>query len=237
MNKFKHSAFGVLTAAVLLLASCGGGKPNYKVTLKSDTDSASYYFGYFNGKNFAAQGMDELNTDAIAKGWQDALKEVKLAESEEQVSTFMQKYFEAARVRSSEKAIKVGQEFLEANKKKEGVVTLPSGLQYKIIKEGTGSKPAKEDQVDVVYHGTLIDGTVFDSSKERGDTATFGVSQVVPGFSEALTLMSEGAVWEVYIPSELGYGENVRPGGAIKPNSVLLFEINMIKVKKEPVTE
>ncbi len=233
MNNCKQITFGILMSAVVLLASCGGGKPNYNVSLKNDTDSASYYFGYFNGKQLAAQGLDNINTDAVAKGWQDALKEVELAESEEQVGTFMQKYFMAAQTRANEKAIKAGQEFLEENKKKQGIVTLPSGVQYKIIKEGTGAKPSKEDMVDVVYHGTLTNGTVFDSSKERGDTATFGVGQVVPGFSEALTLMNEGSTWEVYIPAELGYGANVRPGGPIPPNSVLIFEIDMIKVNKQ----
>ena len=238
MNNIKHVTLGIFVTAAVLLTSCGGGKPNYKVSLKNDTDSASYYLGYLNGKQFATHGMDELSTDAIAKGWRDALNDVKLNESDEQVNMFMQTYFMSAQARATEKALKEGQDFLEANKKKQGVVTLPSGLQYKIIKDGTGIKPSKDDMADVVYHGTLIDGTVFDSAKEREDTASFGVGQVVPGFSEALTLMNEGSIWEVYIPSELGYGENVRPGGPIKPNSVLIFEINLVKVvPQEPEGE
>ena len=237
MHNSKHVAFGILVSATVLLASCGGGKPNYNVSLKNDTDSASYYFGYFYGKQAVSQGLDEINTDALAKGWQDAQKAVELKDSEEQVGMFMQSYFATAQTRASSKALKAGQDFLEENKKKSGVVTLPSGLQYKIIREGKGAKPSKEDQADLLYHGTLIDGTVFESSKERGDTVTFDVGNMVPGFTEALTLMSEGSIWEVYIPSELGYGENVRPGGPIKPNSVLIFEIDMVKVNKQEVIE
>ena len=232
-NKYLVSIFVV---ASILLASCGGGKPNYKVSLKNDVDSASYYFGYFNGKQLAAQGgLDDLNTDAIAKGWRDAQKNVELVETDEDVNMFMQKFFMNVQTRAQEKSRKEGQDFLEANKKKQGVVTLPSGLQYRIIEEGSGIKPTTEDVVDVVYHGTLIDGTVFDSSIERNDTASFEVNGVVAGFSEALTLMNEGSKWEVFIPSDLGYGEMGRYGSPIKPNSVLIFEIDLVKVIKAEV--
>ena len=232
MHNSKYAVFCILVSATILLASCGGGKPNYKVSLKNDTDSASYYFGYFNGKQYATQ-VGELNTDALAKGWRDAQNAVELKESEEEVGVFMQAFFATARTRASEKALKAGQDFLKENEKKQGVVTLPSGLQYKIIREGTGAKPTKEDVVDVVYHGSLIDGTVFQSTKESGDTISFDVSGTVPGFTEALTQMNEGSIWEVYIPSELGYGENVQPGGPIPPNSVLIFELDLVKVTKQ----
>ena len=233
MNKNKHIALGILMVAMFLVASCGGGKPNYKVSLKNDTDSISYYFGYFNGRQFASQGLDEINTDAVAKGWQDALKKVELDKSDEEVNMFFQKYFAAAQTRLLEKNLKEGQDFLEENKKKSGVVTLTSGLQYKIIQDGSGDKPTMEDMVDIVYKGTLIDGTEFDNSNKHGDTVTFPVGGVVPGFSEALTLMSEGSIWEVYIPSDLGYGSNPRPGGLIKPNSVLIFELNLVRIKQK----
>ena len=121
-----------------------------------------------------------------------------------------------------------GRDIPEANKKNTEAVSLPSGLRYKILREGKGPKPTMNDQVEVMYHGTLIDGTVFDSSKERGDTLTAPVNVLVPGFSEALTLMNEGSIWEVYIPPELGYGESSI--GVIKPNSVLIFEIDLLKV-------
>ena len=228
---YKHVIFSILASVSILLAtSCGGGKANYKVSLKNDHDSASYYFGYFQGKSLADQGLDEINTDAVAKGWRDALKGVEEEPNMDEVNMFMQQYFMTVQLRASEKGLKEGQDFLEANKKKSGVVTLPSGLQYKIIREGAGVKPTLDDMVDVVYHGTMIDGSVFDSAKERGDTATFDVGGVVAGFSEALTLMNEGSIWEVYIPSELGYGEN--GNYSIQPNTVLIFEIDLVKVIK-----
>ena len=231
MYKNKHVVFSILVSFAIFLASCGGGKPNYKVSLKTDTDSVSYYYGYFIGKQNAEQGLDQINTDALAKGWRDALNGVEIKESMEEVNMFMQRYFMNLQARTSEVTLKEGQDFLEANKKKPGVVTLPSGLQYKIIREGTGAKPGYDDMAELLYHGTLVDGTVFESSKERGDTVTFFVNGLVPGFSEALTLMTEGSIWEIYIPSELGYGE--RGGGQIKPNSVLIFEIDMVKVVKQ----
>ena len=232
MNNNKHITFGILMSAMLILASCGGGKPNYKASLKNDTDSASYYLGYSMGAQIASSDIDGFNIDAMAKGVQEAIKQGKEMDQAkmQEVQMFLNRYFTNLTARVNEKNLKQGQAFLEENKKKAGVVTLPSGLQYKIIQDGTGNKPAKEDMVDVVYHGTLVDGTVFDSSKDRGDTASFSINRVVPGFSEALTLMNEGSTWEVYIPAELGYGENVDPRGPIKSNSVLIFEINLVKV-------
>ena len=232
MNNNKHITFGILMSAMLILASCGGGKPNYKASLKNDTDSASYYLGYSMGAQIASSDIDGFNIDAMAKGVQEAIKQGKEMDQAkmQEVQMFLNRYFTNLTARVNEKNLKQGQAFLEENKKKAGVVTLPSGLQYKIIRDGTGNKPAKEDMVDVVYHGTLVDGTVFDSSKDRGDTASFSINRVVPGFSEALTLMNEGSIWEVYIPAELGYGENVDPRGPIKSNSVLIFEINLVKV-------
>ena len=234
----KHIFFSILVSAIILLSSCGGKTPNYKVRLKTDADSASYYIGYDIGVQIAYMDFDDFNTDAMARGALDAIKNGKLEEQEMRQEThkrqmYLNMFFMQMQARASEKNLKAGEDFLEANKKKSGVVTRPSGLQYKIIKDGTGIQPTLEDMVEVVYHGTLIDGTVFDSSKESGDTVNFPVSGVVQGFSEALILMNEGAIWEVYIPSDLGYGVNVRPGGPIKPNSVLIFEIELVKVIKD----
>jgi len=234
MNNNKHIAFGILMFATLLLASCGGGKPNYKVSLKNDVDSASYFLGYSVGTNFAQWNFEDVNINALAKGIQEAIKQGKEVDREKmmELQMFLEKFFTNLQNRASEKALKEGEKFLEENKKKSGVVTLPSGLQYKIIKDGEGIKPTGEDEVEVIYHGTLIDGTVFDSAKERGEPATLHLAHVVAGFREALTLMNEGSIWEVYIPSELGYGENVRPGGPIPANAVIIFEINLLKVNK-----
>jgi FKBP-type peptidyl-prolyl cis-trans isomerase len=226
-------------ASTVLLASCGGGKPNLKAPLKSDTDSASYHIGWYYGVNMAKSDFDDININALAKGWQDAVKDAKNLSDEEimgkmqEAQMYLNDFFQKLQARAGEKALKEGQDWLEANKKKQGVVTLPSGVQYRIIREGTGIKPERVDMVDVVYHGSLTDGTVFDSSKERSDTITFSVGGVVQGFSEALSLMNEGSIWEVYIPSELGYGANPPYGSSISPNSVLIFEIDMVKVKKQ----
>ena len=240
MKNSKHVAFSILvSAAIILLASCGGGKPNYKVSLKTDVDSASYFLGYYYGTSFAASDFEDVNLNAFARGTQEAVKqgkdvdELKMGE----LQMFLNEFFMKLQTRASEKDLKEGQAFLEANKKKPGVVALPNGLQYKIIREGAGAKPSYDDEVDVLYHGTLIDGTVFDSAKDRGESVTFPVDGVVPGFGEALTLMNEGSIWEVYIPSELGYGEAGRYGSPIKPHSVLIFEIELIKVIKNTYEE
>jgi len=233
----KHIVFSILVPAIILFASCGGGKPNYKVSLKTDTDSASYYIGLNMGVQVVYSDIEGFNVDAMAKGVQEAIKQGKvdeqlMQEKMQEIQMYLNTYFMNLQARAGEKALKEAQDFLDANKKKQGVVTLPSGLQYKIIKDGSGIKPTREDEVDVVYHGSLIDGTVFQSTRESGDTIPLNVGGVVQGFTEALTLMSEGSIWEVYIPSELGYGEHVRPGGPIPPNAVLIFEINLVKVKK-----
>ena len=230
MNNLRKVALSAMVLATIILASCGS-KPNYNVSLKNDTDSASYFLGYFYGKQITSMGLEEPNIDAIAKGWKDAKEKVELKESEQEVGMFLQNFFTELEQKVSEKSLKEGQDFLEKNKTKPGIVTMPSGLQYRIITEGSGAKPSMADNVDVIYHGTLIDGTVFDSSRDRQDTATFPVGGVVRGFSEALTLMSEGSTWEVYIPAELGYGE--RPQRSIKPNSTLIFEIELVKINKE----
>ncbi|MDR1672971.1 MAG: FKBP-type peptidyl-prolyl cis-trans isomerase [Bacteroidales bacterium] len=233
MKNFKQIYY-VAFATIVLVSSCTNKLGNVFSSgpaLKTEADSASYYLGYFYSNNFIEIG-DELNPAVIAKGWDDAKKKVKSSKSDQEIQVYLNEFFMKAQTKYFEKAKKEGEVWLEENKKKTGVVTMPSGLQYRIVKEGSGIKPEKEDAVHIIYHGTLIDGTVFDSSKDRNDTVNFPVSGVVPGFSEALTLMNEGSVWEVYIPSDLGYGAEVDPRGPIKPNSVLVFEINLLKVDK-----
>ncbi|MDR1666642.1 MAG: FKBP-type peptidyl-prolyl cis-trans isomerase [Bacteroidales bacterium] len=229
------SGFSIIAMVVV---SCGS-KPNYSVSLKKEADSAGYYLGYFYSQQMKGIG-DELNIDAIAKGWQDGRNAASDSIAEvtiQNAQMFLNTYFQNLQVRNNTKNLEDSKAWMEENKKKQGIVTMPSGLQYRIIQEGTGIRPEKEDTVSVVYHGTLIDGTVFDSSKERNDTVDFPVSGVVPGFSEALQLMPENSLWEVFIPAELGYGERVNPRGPIKPNSVLIFELQLIKVKKGAKTQ
>lgn len=199
-------------------------------------DKGSYGIGVDIGRNLKRQNID-VNADALAKGLQDVLggKKLLLTDEELQVTmTEMQKEImskhESASKAKGDVNMKKGTEFLAANKAKEGVVTLPSGLQYKIIKAGEGKKPAATDTVECHYKGTLIDGTEFDSSYRRGQPATFPVNGVIRGWQEALPLMPVGSKWQLFIPSDLAYGSR-GAGGDIGPNETLIFEIELLGVK------
>ena len=202
------------------------------IKLSTEVDSMSFFLGYMYGKQLGSYGVD-VNVDIISSGFRDAFAKTPINISDEEINLFLQNYFTGLQSRENAKYLKEGQDFLAVNAKRPEVKTLPSGLQYKVLKEGTGIKPSENDDVAITYHGTLIDGTVFDSSRDRGDTVTFQPNNVIAGFTEALTLMNEGSKWEVYIPAELGYGENVNPASGIKPNSVLIFEIDLVRVTKE----
>ena len=206
-------------------------------TLNSDTDRLSYSIGADLGKNFKAQGI-EVNPTLLAKGLQDGMGNGQLMLTEQQMKdtlTKFQKDLMAKRTsdfnKKSEENKAKGDAFLAENKNKSGVVTLPSGLQYKIVTAGNGVKPSKDDTVTVEYTGSLINGTVFDSTDKTGKPATFQVSQVIPGWTEALQLMPAGSTWEVYIPANLAYGAR-SIGGPIGPNETLIFKIHLISVKK-----
>lgn len=207
------------------------------VTLNSDMDKLSYSIGADLGKNFKKQSID-VNPLAMAKGMQDGMSGTKLLLTEEQMKdalTKFQKDMMAKRntefnKKADENKAK-GETFLNQNKTKTGVTTLPSGLQYKIIDNGTGAKPTKDDTVTVEYTGTLVDGTVFDSTKTSGKPASFKVSQVIPGWTEALQLMPSGSTWEIYVPSSLAYGSR-SVGAPIGPNETLVFKIHLLSVKK-----
>jgi len=189
----------------------------------------SYSLGVSVGMNLKEQGFELDCIDDFAKALNDVLNGNDLAIPQDKVGQIVNEYFtNLQKVRFQEK-IDEGKNFLEENKKKDGVVELPSGLQYKVINEGTGAKPKAEEQVTVHYHGTLIDGTVFDSSVKRDQPATFPVNGVIPGWVEALQLMPEGSKWELYIPSELAYGER-GAGQLIGPYSTLIFEVELIKI-------
>ena len=209
------------------------------VKLTSDIDSVNFFLGYFFGKQLKPEidyfgrhyGID-VNVEVLLHGVGAAIAQT-LNISERELSLFLDQYFSRLEAKIYADVLKEGQDFLAENAKKQEIVTLPSGLQYKTIREGTGRKPEMNDVVDLVYHGTLINGMVFDSSKERGDTVSFTPNGVIQGFAEALCLMNEGSIWEIYIPSELGYGENVNPSGPIRPNSVLIFEIDLVRVRTQ----
>jgi len=204
--------------------------------LKTDKDKTSYALGMNAGTNFKQQSID-VNTDVFLKGLKDALSGAKpLLTDDEMRSTLtvLQKEMMAKQTEKMQalgvKNKKEGEAFLAENKKKEGVITLPSGLQYKIIKEGTGNMPKAADTVTTNYRGTLIDGTEFDSSYKRGEPATFPVNGVISGWTEALQLMKTGSKWQLFIPSNLAYGE--RGTGPIGPNAVLLFDVELISIKE-----
>ncbi len=207
-------------------------------TLNTDTEKLSYSIGADLGRNFKKQGI-EIEPKAMAKGMQDAIKGDQLELSDEQMRDVLNKFQKDLMAKrnsefnkkSQENKAK-GEEFLAQNKAKEGVKELPSGLQYKVIEKGTGAKPIKSDTVTVEYTGRLINGQVFDSSEKTGKPATFKVSQVIPGWTEALQLMPAGSTWEIYVPADLAYGPR-SVGGPIGPNETLIFKIHLISVKKD----
>jgi FKBP-type peptidyl-prolyl cis-trans isomerase FklB len=203
--------------------------------LKDQKDKESYSLGYQFGKSLKAQGID-INLEVYVSGIKDALSGTNPQLSQEEIRktlSDLQQRIAAVRQKGlkemAEKNLSEGKAFLEENKRKEGVITLPSGLQYKVLAEGSGKPPKAVDNVTVNYKGTLINGTEFDSSYKRGQPATFKVNGVIKGWTEALQLMKEGSKWQLFIPPELGYGS--RGAGPVPPNSTLIFEVELIAVK------
>ncbi len=199
--------------------------------LSSEKDSVSYILGMTIAKNLKNDGITDLNTGMFTRAMQDVFDGKDLAISETESKSLLQAYITKARQEVVSKNLQKGEDFLAANKSKDGVVTLDSGLQYQIMKEGTGDKPSATDKVKTHYHGTLIDGTVFDSSVDRGEPATFPVNGVIKGWTEALQLMPVGSKWKLFIPAGLAYGERGSPGG-IGPNEALVFEVELLEIVK-----
>jgi FKBP-type peptidyl-prolyl cis-trans isomerase FklB len=215
--------------------------PKGESELKTVEEKFAYAVGLSIGRNMKAQGLHELDPSVIAKGIKDALTD-KPALTDQQIREVQKAFVQVMEAKQDaelaakagpvgEKNLKDGQAFLAANKTKPGVTTLPSGLQYKVLKSGTGKTPKLTDTVTANYRGTLIDGTEFDSSAKSGGPVEFPVDGVIKGWIEALQLMKVGDKWQVFIPSELAYGASPRPGGKIKPNDALIFEIELIDVK------
>lgn len=205
--------------------------------IKGRVDSAAYLLGYEYGFNFT-DNMDKMpgdpaNIDLVAQGFKSGIMGDSIGlEFDGDARQFIMEYFSAIEKAVQDSVIAVNavkmDSFLVANKAKEGVIVTESGLQYEVIVEGSGAKPAAADKVSVHYHGTLIDGTVFDSSVERGTPAEFGVGQVIPGWTEALQLMAEGSKWKLTIPADLAYGD--RAAGSIPPGSVLIFDVELLDI-------
>ncbi len=238
----------VLLAATLGLAACSKPSPDAAkvqpgppssaagssgtVTLETVEQRASYGIGYDVGMNVAARSGLEVDQKALTAGLADAFSrtESRITQAEmQQAFATLQERMSQVTAAAAETNLKASTAFMEANKSKAGIQTTASGLQYEIISSGSGAKPAPNNTVEVHYHGTLVDGTVFDSSVQRGETIEFPVTRVIPGWVEALQLMSVGDKWRLFIPPALGYGANA--AGKIPPNSALIFEVDLIGIK------
>ena len=197
--------------------------------LKNEIDSVSYSLGVNIGENIKAQ-FPNLDLKNFEVGIEDVLNDKKQPKVEgADAQKIIQDYFTKMQAKANEEKIEAGKKFLEENSKRDEVITLESGLQYEVLKAGKGAKPTPNDQVTTHYHGTLIDGTVFDSSVERGEPATFPVSGVIKGWTEALQLMSVGDKWRLYVPSDLAYGER-GAGAQIGPHTTLIFDVELLKI-------
>jgi FKBP-type peptidyl-prolyl cis-trans isomerase FklB len=201
-------------------------------------DRISYALGLSMGNNFKASGIQTINVkdfaDGVAAVFEGAKPKMTYDEAKAEIQSFfgeMEKKQQEAAAKMAEVNKKAGEDFLAENAKRPEVKTTASGLQYEVLTEGTGAQPTKDNQVEVHYTGKLIDGTVFDSSVERGVPATFGVTQVIAGWVEALQMMKEGAKWRLYIPSHIAYGPQ-GAGGIIGPNATLIFDVELLKIVK-----
>jgi FKBP-type peptidyl-prolyl cis-trans isomerase FklB len=228
----KHLLITLLSIA-FLFSVCHAEE---KLQLKEQKDKESYSLGYQFGQNLKSQGVD-LNLDVYASGIRDAFggKEPQMSQEEIRATIMdLQKRVMAAQQKvlkeKAAKNLEEGKKFLVENQKKEGIKTLPSGLQYKVLAEGSGKMPKAENTVTVNYKGNLIDGTEFDSSYKRGQPATFQVKGVIKGWTEALQLMKEGSKWQLFIPPDLAYGER-GAGSTIPPNATLIFEVELLTIK------
>ena len=234
---------GLLVAVVaVVFASCNNAG-NKKVEIKTFNDSLSYAIGNDIAKSFERSEIDSINVDILAKAMKDRMaKDTTTGLDSATIADVLMKFQMKMRAEQEAKMLaknkekykdnlEAGEKFLAENKTKDGVITTASGLQYKVLKEGKGATPTVADKVKVNYEGKLLDGTVFDSSYERKEPAEFGVTQVIKGWTEALQLMKEGSIYEVYIPYNLAYGE--RGSGSIKPYSTLTFKVELLKVLKK----
>ena len=223
----------ILALTTMIIMSCGaqsGTQTKTELDLTNEKDRASYSLGVLMAQNLKKDGLTDINAEAIAAAIHDVLTDAELKIDQQTATTEWQSFMQVQLAKKSEGSVKEGQAFLEANKSKEGVVVLPSGLQYKIITAGDGPIPGPTDKVRTHYHGTLIDGTVFDSSVDRGEPISFPVNGVIKGWTEALQLMPVGSKWQLYIPSDLAYGDR-GAGAAIGPGATLIFDVELLGIE------
>lgn len=225
-----------LVTMVLLVVSCNKTGVTKK-PITTELDSVSYAIGLDVSRNVKAS-FDDFDTELFIQGFVNGSDSTDILMDEAQAQKVVQAYFKKKQEADAANALadgkkneEEGNKFLAENKSKEGVKTTESGLQYIVLKEGSGNKPTTASKVKVHYHGTLLDGTVFDSSVDRGEPAEFGVTQVIKGWTEGLQLMSPGAKYKFFVPQNLAYGANPRPGGAIKPFATLIFDVELLEVK------
>ena len=225
----RKTAFLVFTLIGLMMVVESSAQRGKKEELTNSIDSISYAFGISIATTVQQQNISELNVEKLLKAIEDVFGEQETKLTVEYSQTLLNDYISAIQEKLEMEKLEEMATFLDENKKKPGVITLPSGLQYKVLKEGAGQSPMPKSRVKTHYKGTLMDGTVFDSSYDRGEPIVFGVKQVIRGWQEALVLMKPGAKWMLYIPPYLGYGE--RDSGPIPANSLLIFEIELISVE------
>lgn len=225
----RKTVFLVFTLVGLMIVNESSAQRGKKGELTNSADSISYAMGVSIATSVQQQKLPELNVEKLLKAIEDVFggQETKLSVKHSQ--TLLNEYMSALKEKLEMEKLEEMAKFLDENKKKPGVITLPSGLQYKVLKEGTGQSPMPRSRVKTHYKGTLMDGTVFDSSYDRGEPLVFGVNQVIRGWQEALVLMKPGAKWMLYIPPYLGYGD--RDSGQIPANSILIFEIELLSVE------
>ena len=227
-----------MIGVVSLIASAAWAADSSTQALTTDEDKVSYSIGVDLGKHLQRQGIS-INPVIFTRGIEDGMKGNPVLLSDEEMKTVLNDFQKRMMAKRAEEISKQAQDnktngdaFLASNKTKSGVITLPSGLQYKIITACKGPKPTKDDTVTVDYTGKLVNGTVFDSSEKTGKPATFKVTQVIPGWTEALQLMPVGSTWELYIPANLAYGER-SVGSAIGPNETLIFSVHLISIESK----
>jgi FKBP-type peptidyl-prolyl cis-trans isomerase FklB len=218
-----------ITATIFLFTLLMNNTVNAQ-KFKTVDDSLAYSLGVLIANNLRQEGFGDLDVDMISAGLKSALKGEPTLLSPDQCNTIVREQSTARKAKQAGSVKEAGEKFLAANKSRPGVISLDNGLQYEIIKAGNGPKPKATDKVLVHYHGTLIDGTVFDSSVERGESISFPLNQVIKGWTEILQLMPVGSKWKVYIPYDLAYGDR-GAGGAIKPYSALIFEIELLGIE------